>query len=86
MDTCDPGTTFGTFLAVFDECPDPWAAVHQANYLTRAIGTSDDAPECAGVGAVNGAGLSRASRVEAIVDHQTTDMWGIFLNMRRNVI
>ena len=68
VETCDPQTTFGTLLSAYDECPDPWAASAQANYKDRAIGVSDDAPECA-TGALAADGVtSRASRIEAIVD------------------
>jgi len=46
VDTCGAGTTFGTLLSVYDECPDPWAASEQANYKDRAVGVSDDSSEC----------------------------------------
>jgi hypothetical protein len=44
--TCGPGTTFGTLLSVYDECPDPWAASAQANYKARAVAVSDDDAAC----------------------------------------
>lgn len=54
VDTCGAGTTFGTLLSVYDECPDPWAASEQVNYKDRAVGISDDSAECDASSVSNG--------------------------------
>jgi hypothetical protein len=84
VDTCDDATTVGTLVSVHDECPDPWRAAREANYLIATSITdvvdgsrafNDDDPTCL-TGALTtttsgGVPFSRASRVEVHVDSNT---------------
>ena len=77
-DTCDPATTVGTVLSVHDECPDPWKAAREPNYLeASALSFNDDAPACTD-GAMTTSGspvLSRASKVSVEVDNATSALY-----------
>ena len=68
--TCLPATTFGTRLAAFNGCPDPWAAERDfAGYLQshNAVAFSDDDAGCDGEHALTASGRSRASKLSITI-------------------
>jgi hypothetical protein len=85
IDTCGSGTTVGTLLSVHDECPDPWRAAREANYLavnavadavSGASAVNDDDATCgAGALTTSGSPPSRASRVRVTVGGATTSVF-----------
>lgn len=79
VDTCGANTNFGTYLALFESCPDPWAALTQSDYLTNhAISVNDDDDSCVS-GAMTSSGVSRASKVTADIDDTITELYALVL-------
>jgi hypothetical protein len=85
VDTCGANTNFGTSIALFEECPDPWAALTQSDYIANhALSSNDDDSSCSS-GAMTSAGISRASKVSADVDETVKELY-VLVSVRDHVV